>query len=124
MGRLSKEEQARNDGIVFALAIVQKYGIDGLKEEVKRRGLQSYSLNVPQKELDKVKQDVSGQVLRYILAVGCLKLHDLFGFGRDRCMRWLNAMDTFAECQGDARYEVDFDDVIQALHDELKIEIE
>lgn len=37
--KLSKEERARREGMAYALKVAKEKGVDGLEEEMKRRGV-------------------------------------------------------------------------------------
>lgn len=121
MGKLTKEQQARNDGMALALRIAEKDGIDGLREEIRRRGLQNYSLNVPQKELDKAKTVITQRTIDMVMAIGCLTLHDEFGFSQKRLQRWIDRF--MSKCSGlcDPDAGVTEMDYLQALKDETGI---
>lgn len=54
MANFNKERRAYNDGMAFALRIVQQGGIEGLEQELKLRGIQELPLNVSAVELTAV----------------------------------------------------------------------
>lgn len=64
--KLSREEIARRQGMEYALKIAKEKGIEGLEQEIKRRGRTVAPCLVPQKEMDeftlKVKQNATGVV--------------------------------------------------------------
>lgn len=54
MGNFNKERRAYNDGMAFALRVVQQSGIEGLEQELKLRGIKDLPLNVSSTELTAV----------------------------------------------------------------------
>lgn len=45
--KLSKEERARRDGMAYALKVAKEKGVEGLEEEIKRRGGQYCTMHAP-----------------------------------------------------------------------------
>ena len=86
--KLSREEIARRQGMEYALKIAKEKGIEGLEQEIKRRGRTVAPCLVPQKEMDeftlKVKQNATGVVT----ALSEMVLRDKFGFGTTRMNRF------------------------------------
>lgn len=54
MANFNKERRAYNDGMAFALRVVEQSGIEGLKNELKLRGISELPLNVSAAELTAV----------------------------------------------------------------------
>lgn len=54
--KLSKEERARREGMAYALKVAKEKGVDGLEEEMKRRGVSIAPCILPEKELDELYQ--------------------------------------------------------------------
>ena len=112
--KLSREEIARRQGMEYALKIAKEKGIEGLEQEIKRRGRTVAPCLVPQKEMDeftlKVKQNATGVV------------RDKFGFGTTRMNRFKDYINELADS-----IEKDYltvDDVISTIRDETGIDLE
>ena len=120
--KLSREEIARRQGMEYALKIAKEKGIEGLEQEIKRRGRTVAPCLVPQKEMDeftlKVKQNATGVVT----ALSEMVLRDKFGFGTTRMNRFKDYINELADS-----IEKDYltvDDVISTIRDETGIDLE
>ena len=95
--KLSREEIARRQGMEYALKIAKEKGIEGLEQEIKRRGRTVAPCLVPQKEMDeftlKVKQNATGVVT----ALSEMVLRDKFGFGTTRMNRFRDYINNLAD---------------------------
>ena len=123
MGKLDAKMEGRNEGMVFALNIVKKGGVEALEEEIKLRRLSGLHIMVPQKELEKSKHIITQRTIEMILVIGCLTLRDEFGFGETRLQRWLNRFWSKTNCIVDPKCGVTEMDYLQVLKDETGIEL-
>ena len=105
----------------YALKIAKEKGIEGLEQEIKRRGRTVAPCLVPQKEMDeftlKVKQNATGVVT----ALPEMVLRDKFGFGTTRMNRFKDYINELADS-----IEKDYltvDDVISTIRDETGIDL-
>lgn len=89
MGRMSKEEMARYEGMVYALRIARKDGIEGLEEEIKKRGISGISLNVSHKELEKATTNMRNMMFDTFTCFTVGILHDCYGFGQKRAREFV-----------------------------------
>lgn len=120
--KLSREEIARRQGMEYALKIAKEKGIEGLEQEIKRRGRTVAQCLVPQKEMDeftlKVKQNATGVVT----VLSEMVLRDKLGFGTTRMNRFRDYINELADS-----IEKDYltvDDVISTIRDETGIDLE
>lgn len=79
--KLSKEEQARRDGMAYALKIAKEKGIEGLEEELKRRGCLYAPIMMPQKQLDEFTNNVKIHTIGTITALSAYVLRNKFDWG-------------------------------------------
>lgn len=116
----SKEEQARLQGMSYALRVAKEKGIDGLEEELKRRQAYNIPIRISNKELQAFTDNAKNMMLDTILILASVTLHDEFGFGHDRLNRFKERFNFKAECIGDSF--TDWQDQIAILKEECGLE--
>ena len=116
----SKEEQARLQGMSYALRVAKEKGIDGLEEELKRRQAYNIPIRISNKELQEFTTNAKNMMLDTILILASVTLHDEFGFGHDRLNRFKERFNFKAECIGDSF--TDWQDQIDILKEEYGLE--
>ena len=116
----SKEEQARREGMSYALRVAKEKGIDGLEEELKRRQAYNIPIRISNKELQAFTDNAKNMMLDTILILASVTLHDEFGFGHDRLNRFKERFNFKAECIGDSF--TDWQDQIDILREECGLE--
>lgn len=116
----SKEEQARREGMSYALRVAKEKGIDGLEEELKRRQAYNIPIRISNKELQEFTTNAKNMMLDTILILASVTLHDEFGFGHDRLNRFKERFNFKAECIGDSF--TDWQDQIDILKEECGLE--
>lgn len=116
----SKEEQARREGMSYALRVAKEKGIDGLEEELKRRQAYNIPIRISNKELQEFTTNAKNMMLDTILILASVTLHDEFGFGHDRLNRFKERFNFKAECIGDSF--TDWQDQIDILREECGLE--
>lgn len=116
----SKEEQARREGMSYALRVAKEKGIDGLEEELKRRQAYNIPIRISNKELQEFTDNAKNMMLDTILILASVTLHDEFGFGHDRLNRFKERFNFKAECIGDSF--TDWQDQIDILREECGLE--
>ena len=92
MARMSKEEQARREGMAYALRLAREKGLDALEADLKMRNAIDLPLRVSKADLDKFSDNVKYNT---VLAV---TMHDEFGFGNKRIKQMFERFDNKAEC--------------------------
>lgn len=116
----SKEEQARLQGMSYALRVAKEKGIDGLEEELKRRQAYNIPIRISNKELQAFTDNAKNMMLDTILILASVTLHDEFGFGHDRLNRFKERFNFKAECIGEDF--TDWQDQIDILREECGLE--
>lgn len=116
----SKEEQARLQGMSYALKVAKEKGIDGLEEELKRRQAYNIPIRISNKELQAFTDNAKNMMLDTILILASVTLHDEFGFGHDRLNRFKERFNFKAECIGDSF--TNWQDQIAILKEECGLE--
>lgn len=122
MGKLSKEEIARREGMSYALRVAKEKGIDGLEEDLKMRNAIDLPIRCSKKDLEVFSENVKHNILYHIKILAMVTLHDEFDFGNKRLKRFFKRLDNKAECiVGDY---TDWSDQIDILAEECGIVIE
>ena len=114
--------QGRTEGMELALRIAKDKGIEELEKEIKFRQKTGISLNVTRQELNKAGNKIKEMTLDTFTLLSVAALHDVFGFGRQRCERYMKKM------EDGARYLMDdlatWDDYSKEVEKQLGIKIE
>lgn len=115
----------RMDGLELALKITKQDGIDGLEKEIKFRGQTGIHTALVRKELDKASEKIKAMTLDTFTILTVATLHDEFGFGEKRCRRFIERMNSKAECMvGDmATWQDYIDTITEEMGIELKIRV-
>lgn len=83
----------RNEGMAYALKIAQEDGIEGLERQVKLRNLLKVSIKFTPEEIDQSIDSISERVYNNMLTITYAVLHDAFGWGEKRLMRFKEMFD-------------------------------
>lgn len=122
MGKIDAQSQARMDGMAYALRIAKREGIEGLEEELKRRGITRVNLPASHKEIDRELDKVKMQVLDTVLAMSCLVLRNEFCFGEKRLNRFKERFNLETSCLEDGH--TTWADVLEMIRKETGIELQ
>lgn len=121
MGKLTKEEIARAQGMDYALRIAKKDGIEALEEEIKKRGITGISANVSHKEMEKATENMRNMMFDTMLCFTIGILHDKYGFGAKRAQEF---KETFLEgtklLTGDV---IQWEGIIERIESELNMKV-
>lgn len=98
---MSKEEQARREGMAYALRLAKKQGIEALEEDLKMRNAIDLPLRVSKADLSKFSENVKYNIVFYIKVLMAVTMHDEFGFGNKRIKQMFKRFDLKAECLAD-----------------------
>lgn len=111
----------REDGLLMALDIVKKGGVEALEEEIRFRNLSGIRMPLAKKDLEKATLKIKEQLLDTVTVLSVATLHDEYGFGEKRCKKFIERFNLKAECLVDDM--ASWDDYIQAIRDELGLEL-
>ena len=109
----SKEEQARREGMSYALRYAREHGLDALETDLRKRGACNIPVRIDDRALQEFTDNAKNMMLDTILILASVTLHDEFGFGRER-------FNFKAECIGE-NY-TDWNDQISILKEECGLE--
>lgn len=121
MARIDKEEQARREGMAYALRIAKKKGIEALEEDLKMRNAIGLPVGVDRKALNQFTENVKFNTVDTMVILMAVTLHDEFGFGEKRVQRAIDRFMFKANCL-DEDYTT-WQEQIEILKEELGIEL-
>lgn len=121
MARIDKEEQARREGMAYALRIAKEKGIDALEEDLKMRNAIGLPVGVNRKALNQFTENVKFNTVDTMVILMAVTLHDEFGFGEKRVQRAIDRFMFKANCL-DEDYTT-WQEQIEILKEELGIEL-
>lgn len=121
MSNLKDYNRGRNDGLAMALRIVESDGIEGLRREIKFRGVTGIHTTLAKKELDQASKQIKEMTLDTMIVLAVATLHDEFDFGQKRCQRFMDRLELKAGCLIDDL--ATWTDYIKAIKDEIGLEL-
>ena len=121
MSNLKDYNRGRNDGLAMALRIVESDGIEGLRREIKFRGVTGIHTALAKKELDQASKQIKEMTLDTMIVLAVATLHDEFDFGQKRCQRFMDRLELKAGCLIDDL--ATWPDYIKAIKDEIGLEL-
>ena len=74
MGKINKEEQARREGMSYALQIAKEKGIDGLEEELRFRNALRMPIGVSRKDCDECVNTIKINVVDTVTILAAMTL--------------------------------------------------
>lgn len=93
-----KLEEARREGMAYALKIAKTKGIEGLEEECKFRGAMKMPLALPKNAIDECTLKIKENTIDSILILSAITLRDQFGFGAKRISQYIERFNEKADC--------------------------
>ena len=121
MSNLKDYDRGRNDGLAMALRIAEEDGIEGLRKEIKFRGVTGIHTALAKKELDQASKQIKEMTLDTMIVLAVATLHDEFDFGQKRCQRFMDRLELKAGCLIDNL--ATWPDYIKAIKDEIGLEL-
>lgn len=121
MSNLKDYNRGRNDGLAMALRIAEEDGIEGLRKEIKFRGVTGIHTTLAKKELDQASKQIKEMTLDTMIVLAVATLHDEFDFGQKRCQRFMDRLELKAGCLIDDL--ATWTDYIKAIKDEIGLEL-
>ena len=119
--KLNKEEQARREGMAYALKIAREKGVDGLEEELKFRNCTRLPIGVKRSACDEAIGRIKDSTCDTFIALTVSTLNDEFGFGEKRLQRFINRFEFKALCLGEGYCS--WADITQTIKDELMLDL-
>lgn len=111
----------REDGLLMALEIVKKEGIEALEKEIEFRNITGIRTALARKDIDKATIKIKEHTVDTVTILSVATLHDEFGFGAQRCSRFIGRFNKKAECIMDDM--ASWNDYVKVIKKELGIEM-
>ena len=93
MSKMYERMEGRNQGIVFALELARKGGIEALEKEVADRNISGLSMTMAQKEVEKNIRTMQFHSTRMSIAIALVTLLDEFGMGKYQVRKFKETFD-------------------------------
>ena len=93
MSKPSKECEYRMQGMIYALNIAKKDGVDALESDIRKRGFTRAPLKFSQKDIDEFIEFMSKNLYVTSQTVWFMALNTTFGFGKKRLNRLKESFD-------------------------------
>ena len=121
MARIDKEEQARRDGMAYALRIAKEKGIDALEEDLKMRNATNIPVGLTKKVIDEWCNGMKAQTIDSIGILAMVTLRDGFGFGTKRLNKFRDIFNNKTECLMNPDWTT-WEDQLEILKEECGID--
>ena len=119
MGGLSKEEQARFSGALWAIKLVEEKGLVDATRELERRGIRNMPLKLNKADVDVFVKTERDNITKCLLIDTLVTLHDEFGFEKDQCERFIQRWNLKVSCLAEGY--VNWKELRQEVYDDLGI---
>ena len=118
--KISKEEMWRREGMSFAFRIAEKEGVEGLREDLRKRNAIDCPVGITKAAMDEFTMNVKNMVLDTVTILLADALHISEGYGQKRVQRVIDYIQLKAECIGEGY--ATWQDYIDALREETGME--
>ena len=98
MAKINDYMAGRQDGLQLALTIVEKNGVDGLRDEIEFRNATKIHTLLDRKSLEIATRKIKEMTMDTFTILCVATLRDEFDFGTKRCQRFIDRMNLKAEC--------------------------
>lgn len=121
MGKVSKMEAARRDGMAYALKIAKEQGIEGLEKELYFRNITHAPIGMEKETIDAFTERCKRAIFSSMTCLVLMILRDEWGFGKIRGDRFMEQFNNKAEClfRDFARWE----DFRETIKEEMGIDV-
>ena len=97
MSKINERMEGRNQGIVFALELARKGGIEALEKEVANRNISGLSMTMAQKEVEKNIRTMQFHSTRMSIAIALVTLLDEFRMSKMQVRKFKETFDRKVE---------------------------
>ena len=104
MAKRDKDYENRMAGYILAYNMVKEKGIDALEKDIKLRNILHVDVKVNGKTLREDYNLIARKTVMNIMSSALWALHDTFGFGRKRLMRYKEAFENVVKDVCDLDY--------------------
>lgn len=115
MGKVSQYEQARRDGMAYALKIAEEGGVEALREEMRLRNYTKAPIGMEKKYLNEFADNCKHAIVSTVKIAALMALRDEYEFGSKRLIRFLDRFESNCESiMGGWAEWMDFVDTLKA----------
>ena len=93
MAKRDKDFESRMQGMIYACNLVEKEGLEALKNDIKMRGITSAPFTASKKEIDGLIETLSQNMYTTFLTMTMVALEEAYGFKKVRLMRFKESFD-------------------------------
>lgn len=124
MSKVSDIMEGRNQGMAFALKIIQEGGIEALDKEIRDRGISGVSLNLTRDEVKEATWKVSVRATEVAIAISLVTLMDEFKMSRSQLHKFKAAFDAnvYKAVNSDKSMDI-LQEYIERIREDTGIEI-
>lgn len=123
--RMKEYNRGRDQGLDMAYRLVRDAGEDKaavvIAEEIRRRGRMPVKLAVTSKEIEKGLDHIKLCMYETFLCQSLMVLRDQFGFGKKRCMEFIDRWNFKTDCMSSGL--VEWADYVATIKAELDIDV-
>ncbi len=119
MSKLSKEEQARFSGALWAIKLVEQMGLVDATRELERRGIREMPLKLNKADVDVFVKTERDNITKCLLIDTLATLHDEFDFDKEQCEQFINRWNLKVPCLAEGY--VNWKDLQQSVYEDLGI---
>lgn len=123
MGKIDQMMAGRNQGLLLALDIVKKGGVEALEKEIQYRNLRKVSPNMTMAEMEAFERLTRHRLAMAFIPLVVLTLHDQFGFGKKRCLDFSERFRIKIDALSDPDAGVKWEDCVKVVKDEIGINL-
>lgn len=117
----NKEEEARREGMAYALRVAKEKGIEGLEKELEFRNATNIPIKVSQKMVDDFVQETKEATIDTVCIMSMYALRDEFGFGPKRLNQYKKRFNDYTDSLVGGYME--WKDIVECIHNETGIEL-
>jgi hypothetical protein len=120
--KLKDYQKGRDDGLALAAKIVMEKGPEGLKEEIRMRGVCGIHTNLTMQELEEALEPIKELTFRTVLAMSLATNRDEFGHGQKRLQQFIDRFSLKVNAMAGGL--VNWADICRTLEEETGIKLE
>jgi hypothetical protein len=125
MGKQDEYFRGLNAGLQLAYRLLKdsnnKRGADIVGDEIRKRGLMKIRSPKSIKEIDEDSMIIKQRMYETFLCQTLMTLRDLYGFGSERCLRFMSRWNWKTSCMEIGL--VKWEDYVNAISEELHIDV-
>lgn len=120
MAKPNKEEQARREGMAYALQFAKAYGIEALEKELRFRNATRLPVAISTKVCEEEINHIKMNAVDTISILAAVTLRDEFGFAEKRIKRFVDRFNLKTDCLAEGY--TTWEEQIEILREECGLE--